>query len=82
VLFSQVTLFRLQFGLGIFAVTGISMGHAPDQVKAAADFVTDTNNNHGLAKALAKFIYRWLYYPIFISSNSYPLIKKPFRRRV
>jgi len=32
------------------------MGNAPDEVKAAADYVTDTNNNDGVHKALIKFI--------------------------
>ncbi len=39
-----------------FAGLGIAMGNAPDEVKAAADYVTDTNNNDGVAKALVKFI--------------------------
>jgi Cof subfamily protein (haloacid dehalogenase superfamily) len=39
-----------------FAGLGIAMGNAPDEVKEAADYVTDTNNNDGVAKALVKFI--------------------------
>jgi len=39
-----------------FAGTGIAMGNAPNEVKAAADYVTDTNNNDGVHKALIKFI--------------------------
>ena len=39
-----------------FAGLGIAMGNAPDEVKAKADYVTDTNNNDGVAKALNKFI--------------------------
>jgi Cof subfamily protein (haloacid dehalogenase superfamily) len=39
-----------------FAGIGIAMGNAPDEVKAAADYVTDTNNNDGIPKALAKFM--------------------------
>ena len=39
-----------------FAGTGIAMGNAPDEVKAVADYVTDTNENDGVAKALAKYL--------------------------
>jgi Cof subfamily protein (haloacid dehalogenase superfamily) len=39
-----------------FAGLGIAMGNAPDEVKAAADYVTETNNDDGVAKALAQFI--------------------------
>ncbi len=39
-----------------YAGTGIAMGNAPDEVKAAADYVTETNNNDGVPKALMKFI--------------------------
>lgn len=35
---------------------GIAMGNAPDYVKNQADYVTDTNSNHGVAKAIEKFI--------------------------
>jgi hydroxymethylpyrimidine pyrophosphatase-like HAD family hydrolase len=31
------------------------MGNAPDDIKAIADFVTDTNNDDGVRKALEKF---------------------------
>ena len=31
---------------------GVAMGNAPDEVKAIADFVTDTNVNGGVAKAI------------------------------
>ena len=31
---------------------GVAMGNAPDEVKAIADFVTDTNINGGVAKAI------------------------------
>ena len=30
--------------------------NAPDEIKAIADFVTDTNNNDGVHKAICKFI--------------------------
>ncbi|MEO8764926.1 MAG: Cof-type HAD-IIB family hydrolase [Ginsengibacter sp.] len=39
-----------------FAGIGIAMGNAPAAVKAAADYVTDTNNNDGVCKAILKFI--------------------------
>ncbi|MEP6949848.1 MAG: Cof-type HAD-IIB family hydrolase [Ginsengibacter sp.] len=39
-----------------FAGTGIAMGNAPAEVKAVADYVTDTNNKDGVAKAIIKFI--------------------------
>jgi Cof subfamily protein (haloacid dehalogenase superfamily) len=35
---------------------GIAMGNAFDEVIEIADYVTDTNNNDGVAKALEKFI--------------------------
>ncbi len=38
-----------------FAGTGIVMGNAPDDIKAVADYVTDTNNNDGVAKALTSY---------------------------
>jgi hydroxymethylpyrimidine pyrophosphatase-like HAD family hydrolase len=34
---------------------GVAMGNAPDEIKAIADYVTDTNNNDGVLKALEKF---------------------------
>lgn len=39
-----------------YAGLGIAMQNAPDGVKAAADFVTLTNNEDGIAYALNKFI--------------------------
>lgn len=39
-----------------FAGTGIAMGNAPDEVKAKADYVTDTNNDDGVANALNLFL--------------------------
>ncbi len=39
-----------------FAGLGIAMGNAPDDIKQIADYVTDTNNNDGVAKAVEKFI--------------------------
>jgi Cof subfamily protein (haloacid dehalogenase superfamily) len=38
-----------------FAGMGVAMGNAPDEIKAVADHVTDTNNNDGVLKALEKF---------------------------
>lgn len=35
---------------------GVAMGNAPEQIKAAADYVTDLNTADGLAKALRKFV--------------------------
>lgn len=34
---------------------GVAMGNAPDDIKAIADYVTDSNINDGVAKALARF---------------------------
>lgn len=42
-------------GMIEFAGTGVAMGNAPDAIKAVADFVTDTNNHDGVAKALDHF---------------------------
>lgn len=39
-----------------FAGLGIAMGNATDEVKSKADFVTDTNVNDGVAKALRKVL--------------------------
>ena len=36
---------------------GIAMGNAKEQVKKAADYVTDTNNADGVAKAIYKFCF-------------------------
>ncbi|MFT3680505.1 MAG: Cof-type HAD-IIB family hydrolase [Ferruginibacter sp.] len=38
-----------------FAGKGIAMGNAPDDIKSVAGYVTDTNNNDGVAKALKHF---------------------------
>jgi hypothetical protein len=42
-------------GMIEFAGVGVAMGNAPDEIKQVADYVTDTNNNDGVAKALAHF---------------------------
>lgn len=38
------------------AGVGVAMGNAAPEVKAAARFVTDTNDNDGVAKALERFV--------------------------
>lgn len=35
---------------------GVAMGNAPDNIKAAADYVTDRNTQDGLARAFEKFV--------------------------
>lgn len=42
-------------GMIEFAGMGVAMGNAPDEIKAVADYITDTNNNDGVAKALKHF---------------------------
>jgi Cof subfamily protein (haloacid dehalogenase superfamily) len=39
-----------------YAACGVAMGNGSHDAKAAADYVTDTNNNAGVAKAVLKFI--------------------------
>lgn len=39
-----------------FAGMGVAMGNAPDEIKAIANYVTDTNNEDGVAKALANLL--------------------------
>ncbi len=39
-----------------YAGLGIAMENAFDEVKEAADYITDSNNNDGVAKAIEKFI--------------------------
>ncbi|WP_297631074.1 Cof-type HAD-IIB family hydrolase [uncultured Clostridium sp.] len=38
------------------AGTSVAMGNAPEYVKEAATFITDSNNNSGVAKAIYKYI--------------------------
>ena len=38
-----------------YAGMGIAMGNAPEDIKSGAGYVTDTNNNDGVAKALLHF---------------------------
>ena len=42
-------------GMIEFAGIGVAMGNAPDDIKGKADYVTDTNNNDGVRKALEKY---------------------------
>ena len=39
-----------------FAGLGVAMGNARDSIKEIANHVTETNNNHGVAKVIADFI--------------------------
>ena len=39
-----------------YAGLGVAMGNAFDEVKKAANYITDTNENDGVAKAIEKFI--------------------------
>lgn len=39
-----------------YAGLGIAMGNATEATKQVADYVTDTNNNSGVAKAIEKFV--------------------------
>ena len=39
-----------------YAGLGIAMGNASDSVKQKADYITDSNDNEGVANALNKFI--------------------------
>ena len=39
-----------------FAGLGIAMGNAVDRIKNVADYITDTNDNNGVAKVINKFI--------------------------
>ncbi len=37
---------------------GVAMGNATDELKACADFITDTCDNDGFVKAVEKFVYK------------------------
>lgn len=39
-----------------YAGLGVAMGNAYDNVKKVSDYVTDTNDNHGVSKVIEKFI--------------------------
>lgn len=54
----------MAFGDGLNDVTmlraagiGVAMGNADASIQAEADFVTDTNDNHGVAKAVHRFCF-------------------------
>ena len=34
----------------------VAMGNAEDSLKEVADYITDTNDNHGVAKAIERFV--------------------------
>ena len=40
-----------------YAHFSVAMDNAPDEVKAIADFVTDSNNDDGVAKAIEEFVF-------------------------
>jgi hydroxymethylpyrimidine pyrophosphatase-like HAD family hydrolase len=35
---------------------GVAMGNAEEDLKTVADYITDTNDNDGVAKAIEKFV--------------------------
>lgn len=39
-----------------FAGLGVAMGNANEQIKSIANYITDTNDEHGVAKVIEKFI--------------------------
>lgn len=39
-----------------YAGLGVAMGNAEDKVKRVSDFVTDTNDNHGVSKVIKEFM--------------------------
>jgi hydroxymethylpyrimidine pyrophosphatase-like HAD family hydrolase len=39
-----------------YAGLGIAMSNAKDSIKKIADYITDTNDNDGVAKAIKKFV--------------------------
>ena len=39
------------------AGVGIAMGNGVQEIKEIADFITDTNENDGVAKAIKKYIF-------------------------
>ena len=34
----------------------VAMGNAEESLKEIADYITDTNDNHGVAKAIERFV--------------------------
>lgn len=41
-----------------FAGIGVAMGNGMEELKAVADYITDDNNNDGIASALDKFLFK------------------------
>ena len=39
-----------------YAGLGVAMGNATDDIKAIADHITASNDEHGVAKAIQKFV--------------------------
>ena len=39
-----------------YAGLGVAMGNARQSIKEISDYITDTNDNHGVAKVIDKFI--------------------------
>ena len=39
-----------------FAGLGVAMGNAIDEIKNVADYITDTNDNNGVAKVINEFV--------------------------
>lgn len=39
-----------------YAGLGIAMANAMEETKALADYITDSNNDDGVAKAIEKFV--------------------------
>ena len=40
-----------------YAGVGVAVANAVEELKSAADYVTDTNENSGVGKALAKIVF-------------------------
>lgn len=39
-----------------YAGLGVAMGNSPEEIREQADFVTDTNDNDGVAKVIERFV--------------------------
>lgn len=39
-----------------YAGLGVAMGNAEEKVKEVSNFITDTNDNHGVAKVIQQFM--------------------------
>jgi len=42
----------------MFSGMGVAMGNANENVKKKSDFITDSNDNDGVAKVIEKFIFK------------------------